>query len=136
MKLILTTSLALASLSFTISAQDLPRPNQYGDYTRTSHTNWVVVDRDPRGLNCRLHEDFPTDWFAPHAIYPRMNVWTWNIVDRFVKGTHLLANISPAGFATMGDERNKPWLKVSIGDNEEICFVRANSTFIKPVAHH
>ena len=52
---------------------------------------------------------------------------------RFKQGTILTSNITPAGFAGIMDTRRKPWLKVSIGPEEQICLVRANAQFIRPV---
>ncbi|QEQ00557.1 hypothetical protein RHP47_03630 [Thermosynechococcus sp. QKsg1] len=56
----------------------------------------------------------------------------WPVVRRFPTGTVLRANITPAGFATITDSRGLPWLKVSIGDEDRICLVRANRRFIRP----
>lgn len=110
----------------------LPAPNANGDYTRTSHRSWRVVDPDPNGLNCRWSSQMPSDWYAPDARLPRMDVMNWGVVRRFATGTTLTSNITPAGFATMPDARGLPWLKVSIGTNDQICLVRANSRFIRP----
>jgi len=122
-----TSSVALAQ------STRLPQPNGNGDYTRTSHQSWVVVDPDPNGLNCRWSGQMPSDWYAPHAQFPRMNVVNWPVALRFGNGTRLTANTAPAGFATMMDERGLPWLKVSIGDQDQICLVRANRQFVRPV---
>jgi hypothetical protein len=43
-------------------------------------------------------------------------------------------NLTPAGFATVTDEAHKPWLKVSIGASDRICFVRANQRYVRPLA--
>lgn len=124
--------LSTASVAIAQTAP-LPRPNANGDYlTRTSHQYWQVVDSDPAGLNCRWSSRMPSNWYAPDAVLPRMNVLNWDVVRRFAPGTTLTANTTPAGFATMMDSRGLPWLKVSIGDNDQICLVRANSRFIRP----
>jgi hypothetical protein len=105
-----------------------------GNYLRTSHRHWVVVDPDPAGLNCRWSPEIPAEWYAPAAQYPRMNINEWPVVQQFPPHTELLANIAPAGFATMYDENANPWLKVSLGNPEEICLVRAHTDYVKPLA--
>jgi hypothetical protein len=116
------------------AAPDLPKPNPMGDYaTRTGHRFWIVVDPDPRGLNCRWSPAMPANWYDPAAILPPANIGQWPIVRRFKKATILTSNTAPAGFALMYDLNNKPWLKVKVGSKEQICLVRANSQFIRPV---
>lgn len=129
---------ALSLISSTALAQiPLPRADRNGDYSgNVGHGKWIVVDPDPNGLNCRWSEQMPKDWYAPHAKFPNRNVGQWSIVRRFKKNTssqYLTANITPAGFATFTDELGKPWLKVSIGSNDQICLVRANVQYIRPV---
>lgn len=111
-----------------------PQPNPDGDYARrTSHSHWQVVDPDPNGLNCRWSDAMPDEWYAPDAVLPPLEVLNWPIVQRFPAGTVLTANTTPAGFATMVDTRNKPWLKVSLGPHDQICLVRANRQFVRPI---
>ncbi|HIK55676.1 MAG TPA: hypothetical protein IGS37_11000 [Synechococcales cyanobacterium M55_K2018_004] len=118
----------------TLAQTPLPRANANGDYLqRTSHPTWVVVDPDPNGLNCRWSRQMPVEWYSPSAQLPRMDVVNWPVVRQFRSGTLLRANTTPAGFATMADTRGLPWLKVSIGPNDQICLVRANRRFIRPV---
>ncbi len=112
----------------------LPQADANGDYTRrNSHLTWVVVDPDPNGLNCRWSENMPTEWYAPDAVMPDQAVYNWTVVNRFSRDTVLAANITPAGFSTMMDNRGLPWLKVNIGPNDTICLVRANSRFVRPL---
>jgi hypothetical protein len=48
------TLLLTIAISPTATAQmPVPQPNADGDYPRTSHKLWRVVDADPDGLNCR-----------------------------------------------------------------------------------
>lgn len=110
----------------------IPTDNQ-GNYRRTSHLTWEVVDPDPAGLNCRWSDEMPVDWYSPAAKMPPMTVGSWPVVRTFAPGTTLKANITPAGFSALFDDNNQPWLKVSLGDNDEICLVRANQRFVRPV---
>jgi hypothetical protein len=127
-------TIALCLIPTLAVAAPLPRPNSVGDYAqRTSHQSWVVVDPDPNGVNCRWSKAMPENWYAPDAKYPPLTIGQWAIVKRFRRNTILTANLTPAGFATMTDTLNKPWLKVSMGENDQICLVRANSKFIRPV---
>lgn len=118
----------------TSQTADLPTPDANGDYTRkTSHRTWRVVDADPGGLNCRWSADAPADWYSPSAQLPPLNIEEWEVVQRFPQGTVLTSNITPAGFATLTDTQKQPWLKVSIGPNDQICLVRANERYVQPI---
>jgi len=134
----LTVVAAILLVSETAFAQsELPTADRKGDYSRnTSHTKWIVVDSDPNGLNCRWSPNMPDDWYSPSASWPKLNISQWPVVRRFKKNSSsrkLTANITPAGFATIRDDSGKPWLKVNIGPNDQICLVRANESFIRPV---
>lgn len=120
-------------LSFPNAAVAIPKPDRNGDYHRTSHQNWIVVDRDPNGLNCRWSSAMPADWYSPATRFPDTSVSNWQIVRRFKRNTPLTANLSPAGFAILYDRQKKPWLKVSIGSNDQICLVRGNARYIRPI---
>lgn len=115
----------------------LPSADANGDYSRkTSHKKWLVVDSDPNGVNCRWSQEMPTNWYAPDAKLPTLNISQWSVVRHFQKNTPsqtLTTNLTPAGFATLFDESGKPWLKVSIGSDQQICFVRANKKYVQPV---
>lgn len=124
-------AIAVCLLPAMAQAATLPSPDGEGDYPqRTTHRYWVVVD--PAGVNCRWSEDAPKSWYAPDASFPQMDVENWQVVKQFQRNQALLANLAPAGFAMLGDDNSKPWLKVSLGTNESICLVRANSKFIRP----
>lgn len=116
-----------------IAQTSLPQSDRNGDYRRSGHSTWVVVDPDANGLNCRWSRQMPREWYSPGARLPRMDVVNWPVVRRFRTGTVLTANLTPAGFEIMYDNRNLPWLKVSIGSNDQICLVRANRQFVRPV---
>ena len=115
----------------------LPSADANGDYSRkTSHPKWIVVDSDPNGVNCRWSQEMPSNWYAPDAKLPTLNISQWPVVRRFQKNTPsqtLTANLTPAGFATLVDTSGKPWLKVNIGADEQICLVRANKKYVEPV---
>jgi hypothetical protein len=76
----------------------------------------------------------PTDWYSPSTQFPDQNFEQWQVLRTFSGGTTLTANLAPAGFALLYDEQQKPWLKVSIGGNEQICLVRANAAYVEPIA--
>ena len=104
---------------------------------------WQVVDSDPNGVNCRATSIFldgswqlismisriPTDPFPT-------DIQNFPVVQKFPKGTALVAITSPAGFSTWEDNEKKLWLRVSLPSQKSInsmCFVRANSKFIVPI---
>jgi len=115
------------------SAETLPQVDARGNYLRTSHRRWIVVDPDPAGLNCRWSDAVPDEWYSPAAQYPPMNLNAWPVVQQFPANTEFLANITPAGFAIMYYKNENPWLKVSLDEQDEICLVRAHSDYVKPV---
>ncbi len=131
----LTASLVMGRLTIPAFAQPspLPTPDRSGDYRRTDHQLWIVTDPDANGLNCRWSRAMPSNWEDPSARFPRRNIRDWSIVRRFIQNTVLVANTSPAGFAMFFDEDEKPWLKVRIGAENQICLVRANQDFIRPI---
>ncbi len=116
------------------SSPPLPAADARGDYGRTDYPTWQVVDADPGGLNCRWSAAMPADWYSPSTQLPDQNFGQWQVVRQFAAGTTLTANLTPAGFAILYDGQQKPWLKVSIGENEQICLVRANSAYVQPIA--
>jgi hypothetical protein len=131
---LMASTLSGGILSEGIAVAQLPTPNSTGDYSpRTSHRSWIVIDRERQGLNCRWSNTMPQNWYDPSAKLPPLTIQDWRIVRRFKQGTILTSNITPAGFAGIMDTRRKPWLKVSIGPEEQICLVRANAQFIRPV---
>jgi hypothetical protein len=118
-----------------IAQSSMPQPNSNGDFmTNTSHPTWQVIDTDPNGLNCRWSDQMPVEWFDPGATWPRRDISSWTSVRRFQNGAVLSANSTPAGFVTITDTRGRPWLKVNIGSNDQICLVRANRRFIRPIS--
>lgn len=126
-------SVSLAQSSVEVSGQPLPVTDVNGNYRRSGHRTWQVVDDDPNGLNCRWSRAMPVDWYSPATQFPDQNFGQWPVVRRFPTGTTLTANLSPAGFEVFYDARQRPWLKVSLGDNEQICLVRANAAYIQPI---
>lgn len=124
-------AIAVCLVPAVAQAAALPNPDGEGDYPqRTNQRYWVVVD--PAGVSCRWSEDAPQNWYDPDAKFPQMDVENWQVVKQFQRNQALLSNLAPAGFAMLADDNGKPWLKVSLGTNEKICLVRANSKFIRP----
>ncbi|MBW4521115.1 MAG: hypothetical protein KME16_15635 [Scytolyngbya sp. HA4215-MV1] len=127
-------AIALCFLPLPALAATLPTPRQNGDYSaRTGHKYWVVVDPDPKGVNCRWSTAMPAAWYDPGAKLPPFQFDQWAVVKQFKKNTMLTANLAPAGFAMLSDTQGRAWLKVSIGVNDRICMVRANAKLIKPI---
>lgn len=115
-------------------ANSVPFPvaNSNGDFGRTSYDLWKIVDRDPAGLNCRWSTDMPEEWYSPSAEWPDTNIQSWPVVRTLAYDTAIVSDGSPAGFMTIQDDQNAPWLKVSIGENSQICLIRANSQYVMP----
>ena len=114
-----------------------PPGDRTGDFSsRTGHLFWTVVDADPSGLNCRWSPDVPEAWYAPDADWSDRDYQNWPVAMTFDYGTVLTANITPAGFATVTDSRDLPWLKVRLGSADQICLVRASSRYILPIPYN
>jgi len=132
-KIFLSATFSLISLT-ALAQAPVPKADRNGDYSgRVGYSRWIVVDPDRNGINCRWSDTMPQQWYTPDAKWPTRNFSQWPIVRRFQKGTQLTANLTPAGFTTVPDASNKPWLKVSIGPQDQICLVRANQRYVKPV---
>ena len=122
----------------------LPVANQQGDYPGpvrqrgNRQVNWVVVDSDSQGLNCRMAQRFRSVSVdgvdAPDELFERNkhNVSQWPVVTTFRRGKRLQAVTgNNANQIMIADSQGKPWLPISTDKGN--CFVRANSRFIKPI---
>lgn len=126
-------------------ASAIPIANQQGDYPipvakarGNRQVNWVVVDSDPQGLNCRMAQRFRSisvdGLDAPAELFEKNkhNVSQWPVVAVFRRGQRLQAVTgNNANQIVITDTQGKPWLPVLAGNRN--CFVRANSRFIKPI---
>ncbi|MCC3583796.1 MAG: hypothetical protein JGK24_06820 [Microcoleus sp. PH2017_29_MFU_D_A] len=123
----------------------LPVANQQGDYTGllarqrgNRQVNWVVVDSDSQGLNCRMAQRFRSVSVdaldAPDELFEKNkhNVSQWPVVTTFRRGQRLQAVTgNNANQIMIADSQGKPWLPISTDKGN--CFVRANSRFVKPI---
>ena len=99
---------------------------------------WQVVDSDPNGVNCRATSIFLDGSWQAISMTSRIptDIQNFPVVQKFPKGTALVAITAPAGFSTWEDNEKKLWLRVSLPSQKSInsmCFVRANSKFIVPI---
>ncbi|KAM3106368.1 hypothetical protein ACKFKH_18950 [Phormidesmis sp. 146-20] len=140
-----------ATIVGTQLATAVPVPDRQGDYpipksARSSspgQSNWIVVDGDSKGLNCRMAKQFQSVTLdgadAPAAIFlnNQYAIADWPIRFTFKKGQRLQAVTGNMGRnqIMLLDNRGKPWIPVSgqKGDRSINCFIRANSRFIKPL---
>ncbi|MEG4836855.1 hypothetical protein [Microcoleus sp. B9-D4] len=123
----------------------VPVANKQGDYPvpparqrGNRQVNWVVVDSDSQGLNCRMAQRFRSisvdGLDAPAELFERNkhNVSQWPVVTAFRRGKRLQAVTgNNANQIMISDSHGKPWLPISTDKGN--CFVRANSRFIKPI---
>ena len=126
-------------------ASAIPAANQQGDYPVPAarqrgnrQVNWVVVDSDSQGLNCRMAQRFRSvsvdgiDASAELFERNKHNVSQWPLLTVFRREERLQAVTgNNANQITIADPGGKPWLPISTGKGN--CFVRANSRFIKPI---
>jgi hypothetical protein len=123
----------------------LPVANPQGDYPvppararGNRQVNWVVVDSDSQGLNCRMAQRFRSISVdaldAPDELFEKNkhNVSQWPVVTTFRRGKWLQAVTgNNANQIMIADSQGNPWLPISTDKGN--CFVRANSRFVKPV---
>ncbi|MEG4582393.1 hypothetical protein QUA71_22675 [Microcoleus sp. MON1_C5] len=126
-------------------ASAIPVANKQGDYPvppagqrGNRQVNWLVVDSDSKGLNCRMAQRFRSisvdGLDAPAELFERNkhNVSQWPVVATFRRGERLQAVTgNNANQIMIADSQGKPWLPISTDKGN--CFVRANSSFIKPI---
>ncbi|MEG4285264.1 hypothetical protein QUB68_19225 [Microcoleus sp. A006_D1] len=123
------------SIPQTDEQADLPQPNQRGEYSRTSHRYWEVVDSDPNGLNCRM---------GPHSIEEiedpgskvHLNIGSWPVVGTLKGGQNFEIYLGPSGLGVLYDVQHKPWFFVEKSQGTggpSNCFVRARSSLVKPI---
>jgi len=111
-----------------------PMPDETGNYHHCRNQKyWIVVDQDwKNGLSGRLSPSFPKDWDSVKSRWPeKPDVNSWPTIICFYPGMILNGCQGNCGTITMEDRNGNPWLMVTIGIGK-VCFVRANSRYIKP----
>ena len=114
---------------------ELPKPNEKGEYQRTSHKYWQVTDSDPTGLNCRMGKSSIEQIQDPGSNIT-LDIGNWSVVGTFKQGQTFEIDLGPAGFGIVNDTQKQPWFYVTKSSDASApskCFIRANSSFIKPV---
>jgi hypothetical protein len=132
---ILVSIFLVLGTAILVAAFPLPTPNSSGDYSRSPHTTWQVVDNDPKGLSCRMGKYSYEQIIDPRSSM-RLNIVDWPVVGIFKRGQNFEIELGPAGFGILKDNRNKPWIFVKRSSDKgapKNCFVRANSSFVRPV---
>jgi hypothetical protein len=128
-----TTAIPQANQS---PANNLPKPNAKGDYSRTYHKFWQIVDTGGKGVSCRMGkatiEQIQTPEFSGV-----LDISSWPVIGNFKQGQSFEINLGPAGFGILPDTKKEPWIfveKTSEQGAPTKCFVRANSSFVKPIS--
>lgn len=115
------------SSNIAVASESRPVMDNNGDYHPSDPNNphmswrWEVVDPDPNGLNCRYlnrTEGSPTG---------SNDFYNYPVSNTLMRGETFN---SPQ---IVYDDRNLPWLWVGSSATNHICFVRANSSFVRPV---
>ncbi|MCG5060460.1 MAG: hypothetical protein KA714_21405 [Limnoraphis sp. WC205] len=129
--LLLSVCLTLMLGIKPVFAQEAPNfyqgswPDSKGNYPirQQYHGSWQVVDRDPKGLNCRRYIPPGEGSKEIRAIFPT--------------GTLINAVRRERGVSELGEEssQNQPWLRVQLFEQEgrQECWVRANKNYIIPI---
>ncbi|MDF0554362.1 hypothetical protein [Kamptonema sp. UHCC 0994] len=114
---------------------ELPKPNAAGDYQRTSHKYWQVVDPSGKGVACRMGKSSIEQIQTPGNSVV-LDIASWPVIGTFKQGQSFEINLGPAGFGVLADNNKQPWIyveKSSVQGAPSKCFVRANSSSVKPV---
>ena len=114
---------------------ELPKPNAQGDYQRTSHKYWQIVDTSGKGVTCRMGKSSIEQIQTPGNSVT-LDIPKWPVIGTFKQGQNFEINSGPAGFGVLLDNNKQPWIyveKSSVQGAPSKCFVRANSSSVKPV---
>jgi hypothetical protein len=125
----------LQSTPQTTPQVELPQPNEKGDYQRTSHRYWEAADPDPNGLNCRM-SGYSIEEIQNPGSKVDLDIGNWPVVGSLKQGQDFEIYLGPSGLGVLYDQKNKPWFFVQKSYDQGApsnCFVRANSSFVKPV---
>lgn len=114
---------------------ELPKPNAQGDYQRTSHKYWQIVDPSGKGVTCRMGKSSIEQIQTPGNSVT-LDIANWPVIGTFKQGQNFEINSGPAGFGVLPDDKRQPWIyveKSAVQGAPSKCFVRANSSSVKPV---
>jgi hypothetical protein len=128
-----TLGIILASMTPIPAIADVMRAN--GDHTRFDTLLLEVVDRDPKGLNCRMPKKFrpalmdSTD--APNL--DGTNFASSDVLVAFPPGSQIEVVSGGRGAIMKRDQFNNPWGAVRPSGSKGDCFIRANSRYVRTV---
>ena len=114
---------------------DLPKPNAQGDYQRTSHKYWQIADASGKGVTCRMGKTAIEQIQTPGSSVT-LDIANWPVIGTFKQGQNFEIDLGPAGFGILSDNKKQPWIYVEKSADKAAptkCFVRANSSSVKPV---
>jgi cytoskeletal protein RodZ len=114
---------------------ELPKPNSKGDYSRTSYKFWQIVDTSGKGVSCRMGKSTFEEIQTPGNSVV-LDIGSWPVIGSFKQGQSFEVNLGPAGFGTLSDTKKEPWIFVEKTADQGAptkCFVRANSSSVKPI---
>lgn len=104
----------------SLAQESGPKPDKKGDYYDGYWREWLIVERDKAGTNCRSN---------PGANY--------RVVKKFYNGQKIYVFTQGDDNDTMirYDRQRKPWLTVlpTGFQYEKPCYIRANNRFIQPI---
>ncbi|HLO49685.1 MAG TPA: hypothetical protein VK211_14820 [Kamptonema sp.] len=115
---------------------ELPKPNAQGFYQRTSHKNWQIVDTSGKGIPCRMGKATIEQIQTPGNSVV-LDIANWPVIGTFKQGQTFEIDLGPAGFGILADNKKQPWIYVEKSVDKGApskCFVRADSSSVKPVA--
>ena len=108
------------------------KPDANGNFRRTTHTFWQVIDPDPNGLNVRLHPRFPSRYEDDREPWPESPVRSWPVIGTVARGDIVQARRGNVGVIHVTDPSGARWLMIAYGQG--VGFVRWSTPFVRPVA--
>ncbi|WP_293347831.1 MULTISPECIES: hypothetical protein [unclassified Microcoleus] len=123
------------TIAQTDAEDELPQPNERGEYKRTSHRYWEATNSDPNGVKCRM---------GPHSIQEiedpgskvNLNIASWPVVGTLKPGQNFEIYLGPSGLGVLYDAQRQPWFFIEKSEGSGApsnCFVQATSSFVKPI---
>lgn len=103
-----------------------------GNYIRTPHIYWTVVDEDPAGINVRMHPKFPNHYEDPRAVWPTTPVGQWPVIGTLPRGSLVHGVRGNLGVIHLTDPDGAKWLMIRFG--QALGFVRWSRAFVVPAA--
>ncbi|WP_293149806.1 MULTISPECIES: hypothetical protein [unclassified Microcoleus] len=121
------------TIAQTDAEDELPQPNERGEYKRTSHRYWEATNSDPNGVKCRMGTHSIQEIEDPGSKV-NLNIASWPVVGTLKPGQNFEIYLGPSGLGVLYDAQRQPWFFIEKSEGSGApnnCFVQATSSFVK-----